>query len=155
VHRDVKPANLLSDVQGNLWVTDFGLARLQADAGLMITGDLLGTLRYMSLEQALAQRGYLDHRTDIYSLGVTLYELITLRPAVDGQDWQEILRKIAQDEPALLRGFNPATPHELETILLEAINKEPGLRYATALELADDLRRFLEDQPIKARRPTP
>ena len=87
------------DVQGNLWITDFGLARLQDDAGLTITGDLLGTLRYMSPEQALAKRGYLDHRTDIYSLGATLYELVTLRPAVDGQDRQEVLRKIAQDEP--------------------------------------------------------
>ena len=84
VHRDIKPANLLLDIQGNLWVTDFGLARLQDDAGLTITGDLLGTLRYMSPEQALAKRGYLDHRTDIYSLGATLYELVTLRPAIEG-----------------------------------------------------------------------
>ncbi|HKI20441.1 MAG TPA: tetratricopeptide repeat protein, partial [Isosphaeraceae bacterium] len=154
VHRDVKPANLLLDVQGNLWVTDFGLARLQDDAGLTITGDLLGTLRYMSPEQALAKRGYLDHRTDIYSLGATLYELVTLRPAVDGQDRQEVLRKIAQDEPAPPRQLNPAIPRELETILLKAMNKEPESRYATAQELADDLRRFLEDKPIKARRPT-
>ena len=99
MHRDIKPANLLLDVQGNLWITDFGLARLQDDAGLTITGDLLGTLRYMSPEQALAKRGYLDHRTDIYSLGATLYELVTLRPAIDGKDRQEVLRKIAQDEP--------------------------------------------------------
>ena len=77
VHRDIKPANLILDVEGNLWITDFGLARLQDDAGLTITGDLLGTLRYMSPEQALAKRGYLDHRTDIYSLGATLYELLT------------------------------------------------------------------------------
>ena len=154
VHRDIKPANLLLDVQGNLWVTDFGLARLQDDAGLTITGDLLGTLRYMSPEQALAKRGYLDHRTDIYSLGATLYELVTLRPAIDGQDRQEILRKIAQDEPTPPRRLNPAIPRELETILLKAMNKEPGSRYATAQELADDLRRFLEDKPIKARRPT-
>ncbi len=140
VHRDIKPANLLLDVQGNLWITDFGLARLQDDAGLTITGDLLGTLRYMSPEQALAKRGYLDHRTDIYSLGATLYELLTLRPAIDGQDRQEVLRKIAQDEPTPPRRLNPAIPRELETILLKAMSKEPGSRYATAQELADDLR---------------
>ena len=154
VHRDIKPANLLLDVQGNLWVTDFGLARLQDDAGLTITGDLLGTLRYMSPEQALAKRGYLDHRTDIYSLGATLYELVTLRPAIDGQDRQEVLRKIAQDEPTPPRRLNPAIPRELETILLKAMNKEPESRYATAQELADDLRRYLDDKPIKAKPPT-
>ena len=80
VHRDVKPANLMLDVRGNLWVTDFGLARTGNDADLTMTGDLLGTLRYMSPEQALAQRVTLDHRTDVYSLGVTLYELLTAAP---------------------------------------------------------------------------
>ncbi len=154
VHRDIKPANLLLDIQGNLWVTDFGLARLQDDAGLTITGDLLGTLRYMSPEQALAKRGYLDHRTDIYSLGATLYEFVALRPAVDGQDRQELLRKIAQDEPALPRRINPAIPRELETILLKAMSKEPESRYSTAQELADDLGRYLDEKPIKARPPT-
>ncbi len=99
IHRDIKPANLLIDEVGKLWITDFGLARFQEDTGLTMTGDMLGTLRYMSPEQALAKRGYLDHRTDIYSLGVTLYELLTLRPAIDGQDRQEVLRKIAQEEP--------------------------------------------------------
>jgi WD40 repeat protein len=154
VHRDIKPANLLLDVRGNLWITDFGLARLQDDAGLTISGDLLGTLRYMSPEQALAKRGYLDHRTDIYSLGATLYELLTLRPAVDGQNRQEVLRKIADEEPASIRRFNPGIPGELETILLKAMSKEPQSRYDTAQELADDLRHFLEHRPIKARRPT-
>ena len=119
-----------------------------------MTGDLLGTLRYMSPEQALARRGYLDHRTDIYSLGATLYELLTLRPAIEGQDRQEILRKIAQDEPAPPRKVNPAIPRELETIVLKAMSKEPESRYATAQELADDLQRFLEDEPIRAKRPT-
>ncbi len=154
VHRDIKPANLLLDVGGSLWITDFGLARLQDDAGLTITGDLLGTLRYMSPEQALAKRGYLDHRTDIYALGATLYELVTLRPAVDGQDRQEVLRKIAQDDPASPRKLNPAVPIELETILLKAMSKEPASRYGTAQELAEDLRRFLDDKPTRARRPT-
>ena len=153
VHRDIKPANLLLDAQGNLWVTDFGLARLRDDTGLTITGDLVGTLRYMSPEQALAKRMVIDHRTDIYSLGATLYELVTLRPAIDGQDRQEVLRKIAQDEPTPPRRLNPAIPRELETILLKAMNKEPESRYATAQELADDLERFLEDKPIEAKRP--
>src|SRR5262249_47579048 len=84
VHRDLKPANLLLDTGGNAWVTDFGLARLGEGPGLTISGDLLGTLRYMSPEQALAKHGLVDHRTDVYSLGATLYELLTLRPAVDG-----------------------------------------------------------------------
>ena len=154
IHRDIKPANLLIDEVGKLWITDFGLARFQEDTGLTMTGDMLGTLRYMSPEQALAKRGYLDHRTDIYSLGVTLYELLTLRPAIDGQDRQEVLRKIAQEEPTPPRRVNPSIPRELETILLKAMNREPESRYATAQELADDLKRFLEDKPIQAKRPT-
>jgi serine/threonine protein kinase len=153
IHRDIKPANLLLDAFGRLWVTDFGLARLRDDNGLTMSGDLLGTLRYMSPEQALARRGYLDHRTDIYSLGATLYELLTLRPAIDGQDQQEVLRKIAQEEPAPPRKVNPAVPRELETILLKAMAKSAEERYATAQELADDLRRFLDDRPLVAKRP--
>ena len=99
VHRDIKPANLLLDVRGNLWITDFGLAHVHGDTQLTMTGDVVGTLRYMSPEQALAQRGMLDQRTDIYSLGVTLYELLTLEPAFDGRDRQESLRQIAFEEP--------------------------------------------------------
>ncbi len=154
VHRDIKPANLLLDIRGNLWITDFGLARLQDEAGLTMTGDILGTLRYMSPEQALAHRGLVDHRTDIYALGVTLYELLTLRPAVAGTDRQELLRRIAQEEPIAPRRIEPGIPRELETILLKAMAKEPANRYATARDLADDLRRFLADRPIRARRPT-
>jgi serine/threonine protein kinase/Flp pilus assembly protein TadD len=154
IHRDIKPANLLVDDEGNLWITDFGLARLQGDAGLTGTGDLLGTLRYMSPEQALGKRMLVDHRTDIYSLGATLYELLTLERAVPGSDRQEVLRRIERDEPRRPRRLNPAIPPELETILLKAIAKDPDQRYATAHELADDLRRFLEDKPIQARRPT-
>ncbi len=140
IHRDIKPANLLLDTQGRLWITDFGLARLQDDAGLTMTGDLLGTLRYMSPEQALAKRGYLDHRTDIYSLGATLYELLTLHPAITGQDRQEILRKITYDDPTTPHQINTTIPRKLETILLKSMSKEPESRYATAQELADDLR---------------
>jgi serine/threonine protein kinase len=154
LHRDIKPANLLVDVRGNLWITDFGLARMQADAGLTMTGDVVGTLRYMSPEQALARRAVVDHRSDIYSLGVTLYELLALRPAFDGQDRAEILRQITLEEPRSPRRFNPSVPVDLETIVLKAMAKEPVERYATARELADDFRRFLELKPIKARRPS-
>ncbi len=143
-----------STSQGQFWVTDFGLAQVQGKPGLTLTGDVLGTLRYMSPEQALGRRVVIDGRTDIYSLGVTLYELLTLRPAVDGRDRQEILRQIAEEEPAPPRRLNPAVPRDLETILLKAMAKEPSGRYATAKELADDLRRFLEHKPIKARRPS-
>src|SRR6516225_8210030 len=117
-----------------------------------MTGDLLGTLRYMSPEQALAKRVPVDHRTDVYSLGVTLYELLTLRPAFDGKDRAEILRKLESDEPTPLRKLNASVPQDLETIIHKALAKEPSDRFATAKDLADDLRDFLEDRPIRARR---
>jgi serine/threonine protein kinase len=154
VHRDVKPANLMIDGRGKLWVTDFGLARFGADTGLTMTGDLVGTLRYMSPEQALARHGLVDHRTDVYALGATLYELLTLRPAFDGKDRAEVLRQIAFDEPRPPRQVERAIPADLETVVLKALVKEPAERYATAQELADDLRRWLGDQPIRARRPS-
>ncbi|HZU39166.1 MAG TPA: serine/threonine-protein kinase [Gemmataceae bacterium] len=155
VHRDVKPANLLLDGRGNLWITDFGLAQVQSDTRLTRTGDLLGTLRYMSPEQALAKRVPIDHHTDIYSLGATLYELLTLQPLYSGQDRQELLRQIAFDEPKPLRKWDRAIPAELETIVLKALEKVPSERYATAQALADDLRRFHMHEPIRARRATP
>jgi serine/threonine protein kinase len=155
VHRDIKPANLLVDVRDNVWITDFGLARFHSDAGLTLSGDLLGTLRYMSPEQALAKHGLVDHRTDIYSLGATLYELLTLQSACPGEDRPEVLRQIERDDPRPLRSLNPAVPVDLETIVLKALAKDLDARYGTAQELADDLRRFLEDKPIQAKRPTP
>jgi tetratricopeptide (TPR) repeat protein len=154
VHRDVKPANLLVDARGHLWVTDFGLARLQGETGLTVSGDLLGTLRYMSPEQALGRPSGVDQRTDVYALGATLYELLALRPVFEGRDRQELLRRIAAEEPRPPRRLNPAIPAELEVIVLKALEKDAASRYATAQELADDLRRFLEDQPIRARRPS-
>jgi tetratricopeptide (TPR) repeat protein len=154
VHRDIKPGNLLVDGRGELWVTDFGLAQVQGDAKLTLTGDLVGTLRYMSPEQALAQRVLVDHRSDVYSLGVTLYELLTLEPAFAGNDRQELLRQIAFEEPAPPRRLNKAIPGELETIVLKAMEKNPADRYGTGQELADDLERFLKDEPIRARRPS-
>jgi WD40 repeat protein/serine/threonine protein kinase len=166
IHRDIKPANLIieslapsgdrgrSEAVARLWVTDFGLAHCQGGADLTITGDLVGTLRYMSPEQAMGGREPLDQRTDIYSLGVTLYELMTLEPAFPSRDRQELLRQIAFQEPPRPRRINPAVPRELETIVLKAIAKNSAERYATAQELADDLRRFLDDKPIRAKRAT-
>ena len=154
LHRDIKPANLLLDAEGRLWVTDFGLAQIQGNHGLTLSGDILGTLRYMSPEQALARRVVIDGRTDVYSLGVTLYELLTLQPAFDGKDRAEILRKIASDEPTPLRKLNASVPQDLETIIHKALAKEPSERYASAKELADDLRNYLEARPIRARRPS-
>jgi tetratricopeptide (TPR) repeat protein len=154
VHRDVKPANLMVDGSGRLWVTDFGLAQVQSDTRLTLTGDLVGTLRYMSPEQALAKRVVIDHRSDIYSLGATLYELLTLQPPVTGEDRQELLRQIAFEEPPAPRRLAKGVPAELETIVLKAMEKNPHERYATAQELANDLRRWLEDKPIQARRPS-
>jgi eukaryotic-like serine/threonine-protein kinase len=162
VHRDIKPANLLVETSTprakhgalHLWVTDFGLARLQSDHGLTLTGDILGTLRYMSPEQALARHALVDHRTDIYSLGATLYELLTLHPVLKGVDRQDLIRQIIHEEPRLPRSINRDIPMELETIVLKALAKEPQERYASAQELQDDLQRFLEDRPILARRPT-
>jgi serine/threonine protein kinase/Tfp pilus assembly protein PilF len=155
VHRDIKPGNLLLDGRGNLWVTDFGLAQMQqGEGGLTMTGDLVGTLRYMSPEQALAKRVVLDHRTDIYSLGVTLYELLTLQPPFRGTDRQELLGQIAFVEPVRPRRLDKAIPPELEIIVLKAMEKRQQDRYATAQELAEDLERWLRNEPIHARRPT-
>jgi serine/threonine protein kinase/predicted Zn-dependent protease len=155
IHRDIKPGNLMLDYAGHLWVTDFGLARLVSEVGPTVTGDFVGTLRYMSPEQARAHRGLLDQRTDIYSLGATLYELATLKPALASVDRAEAFRQIAYEEPTLPRRLDRTIPIDLETILLKAMTKEPAGRYQTAQELADDLNRFLEDQPVGARRPGP
>ena len=154
LHRDIKPANLLLDDDGKLWITDFGLARIEQDAGMTMTGDLLGTLRYMSPEQALAKRVIVDHRSDIYSLGVTLYELLALRPAYPATDRQELLRQIAFEEPVPIRKLGRDIPTELDTIIGKAITKNPEERYQSANALANDLRAFLEDRPIKAKPPT-
>jgi eukaryotic-like serine/threonine-protein kinase len=153
LHRDIKPANLLVDDTGKLWITDFGLARIEQDAGMTMTGDVLGTLRYMSPEQALAKRVVVDHRSDIYSLGVTLYELLTLQPAFTGDDRQELLRQIAYEDPRPLRQINARISPDLETIVLKAMDKDREDRYQTAQQFAADLLAFLEDQPIQARAP--
>ncbi len=150
IHRDVKPSNLLIDAKGNIWVTDFGLARRLADPGLTHHDSLLGTPRYMSPEQA--RTGSIDGRTDVYSLGATLYELLTLRPPFDGRTAAELIDQIGQLDPLPLSAIDPRVPRDLETIVLKALAKRPGDRYPTALELAADLTRFLKREPVKARR---
>jgi serine/threonine protein kinase/tetratricopeptide (TPR) repeat protein len=154
VHRDIKPSNLLVDADGKLWITDFGLARCQRDLTLTRTGDVIGTEQYMSPEQALGKAALVDHRTDIYSLGATLYELVTLRPAFSAPDGTTLRRRIDQQEPARPRSLDPRIPVDLETVVLKAMARDREERYLTAQELADDLRRVLEGRPTVARPPT-
>ena len=155
IHRDIKPSNLLIDDRGHLWVTDFGLARvLQENPDVTATGDLVGTLRYMSPEQARGDKGVIDPRVDIYALGATLYELLTLQPAFNASDRQQLLRQILHDEPVPPRRLRPSLPRDLETIVLKAMDKEPSARYGSARAMAEDLRRFLDDRPVRARRPS-
>jgi serine/threonine protein kinase/WD40 repeat protein len=148
LHRDIKPSNLLLDLRGTVWVTDFGLAKEGGD-DLTKTGDVVGTLRYLAPERF---NGISESRSDIYSLGLTLYEMLTLRPAFDEQDRGRLIRCITHYEPAKPRRFDRRIPRDLETIVLKAMAKEPKKRYATADELVEDLRRFLADRPILARR---
>jgi serine/threonine protein kinase/tetratricopeptide (TPR) repeat protein len=154
IHRDIKPANLLIESRGHVWVTDFGLAIIQGGNELTISGDMLGTLRYMSPEQAAGRRGIVDHRSDIYSLGVTLYELMTLHDPYPARDREELLHRILHEDPRAPRKLCKDLPVELETILIKALAKNPSERYATAQDFADDLRRFMDDRPVLARRPT-
>ena len=139
---------------GHLWITDFGLARIRGGLDLTQTGEALGTPRYMSPEQALGRRTPLDGRTDVYSLGATLYEILTLATPFPGDDRLDVLRRITEEEPISPRKIDPRIPVELETIVLKAMAKLPADRYATAADLAEDLGRFLDDRPIRARRPS-
>jgi serine/threonine protein kinase/WD40 repeat protein len=153
IHRDVKPSNLLIDAQGTIWVTDFGLARRLADPGLTHHDSLLGTPRYMSPEQA--RTGRIDGRTDVYSLGATLYELLTLRPPFDGGSASELLDQIGNKEPIPPRAIDWRIPRDLETVILKALAKRPADRYPSATTLAEDLARFLNREPVRARRISP
>ncbi len=152
LHRDIKPSNLLLDHDGNVWITDFGLARAQPEGGLTITGELIGTIRYMSPEQASGNPALVDRRSDVYSLGAVLYELITLSPVLRSSDRQALLRELDTSDPTLPSRLDSHVPRDLETIVLKALAKNPHERYLTAQEMADDLKRFVEQRPIVARR---
>jgi eukaryotic-like serine/threonine-protein kinase len=149
VHRDIKPSNLLLDTHGTVWVTDFGLAKAEGAEDLTAPGDVVGTLRYMPPERF---HGIADARGDVYSLGLTLYELATLRPAHEASDRVALLDRVRHLEPPRPRKLAPAIPRDLETLILKAGAKDPAHRYASAAALADDLRRFLDDKPVQARR---
>ena len=153
VHRDIKPSNLLLDDGGQLWVTDFGLAHIQSDVELTQTGNVIGTLRYMSPEQA-AGSTVVDQRADVYSLGITLYELLTLQPAFAGENRASLAEQIANHDPVSARRLNPSISIDLETILLKSTAKLREDRYCTAAELQNDLQRYLDGRPTLARRPT-
>jgi serine/threonine protein kinase len=149
VHRDIKPSNLLLDTCGTVWVTDFGLAKADDEQHLTHTGDVLGTLRYMPPE---AFAGRTDARSDMYALGLTLYELLAFRPAFGETDRPRLIHQVTTAEPPRLGKLNPQVPRDLVTIVHKAIDREPEQRYAAAGELAADLQRFLDDEPIQARR---
>jgi len=152
IHRDIKPANLLLDDQGMVWIADFGLAKADDNHDLTQTGDVLGTLRYISPEQL---EGRASPRSDIYSLGVTLYELLSLQPAFSPCQRGELIHRVLHQFPTPLRQVAPSVPRDLATIVHKAMEKEPAHRYQSAGEMRDDLRRFLAGDPISARRLSP
>jgi serine/threonine protein kinase len=155
IHRDIKPSNLLLSPDGRLHLNDFGLARMLGEPGMTITGEFLGSPSYMSPEQITAGRIRLDHRTDIYSLGVVLYELLAFQPPFVGNSRDQILAQIVQKEPKPPRSLNKKVPVDMETICLKAMEKDPDRRYQQAGELAEDVRRFANRFEIKARRAGP
>jgi serine/threonine protein kinase len=155
VHRDIKPQNLLLGIDGLLHITDFGLARLLDEPSVTLSGEMLGTPAYMSPEQVGAHRNKIDHRTDIYSLGVTFYELLTRHRPFEGASREQIIARICTSEPRWPRKWNPSIPIDLETICLRAMEQDARRRYQSAADLAADLRRYAEDRPILSRRVGP
>jgi WD40 repeat protein/serine/threonine protein kinase len=152
LHRDIKPSNLLVDSHETVWITDFGLAKIEGAGDLTATGDVPGTVRYLAPERL---RGRSDPRSDVYSLGLVLYELLLGRPAFDASDASSLLRQVAESSPPAPRRINPTVPRDLETVVLTCLDHEPARRYQSAQALADDCRRYLEDRPIAARRISP
>jgi eukaryotic-like serine/threonine-protein kinase len=148
LHRDIKPSNLLLDTHGNVWLTDFGLAKTAEADDLTASGDIVGTIRYMAPERF---QGKCDARSDLYGLGLTLYELAALRPAFLEPDRFTLIQRIQHSDPPRLKALAPRVPRDLETIIHKSVAREPSHRYATAADLAEDLRRFLDGRPIRAR----
>ena len=154
LHRDIKPANLLANRNGTILITDFGLARLESGASMTLTGDMVGTLRYMAPEQVQGKQVLVDHRADIYSLGITLYELATTESAFTGETREEIIHRVIAHDPIQPTKIDPTIPKDLETIILKAAAKTPEQRFQSANDMAEDLQRFLQHQPIVAKPPT-
>jgi serine/threonine protein kinase len=150
IHRDVKPNNLLVDTAGKVWLADFGLARRDVDVTATATGAMLGTPRYMSAEQVSGRDDQIDARTDIYSLGATLYEMATGRPPFTSESPLDLLMQIRRDEPIAPRKLDPSIPRTLEIVILKCLDKEAGRRYDSAAALAEDLRAIRDEKPIKA-----
>ncbi len=151
IHRDIKPQNLLVGLESRLHITDFGLARLADAPSLTMSGEVMGTPAYLSPEQVRGDQSAIDHRTDIYSFGVTLYELLTLRRPFEGESREQIMTAIREREPLAPRRIDPHIPRDMQTICLKAMDKDVNRRYATAADLADDLRRFADGRPIRSR----
>jgi eukaryotic-like serine/threonine-protein kinase len=154
IHRDIKPSNLILDKSGKVWVTDFGLARCQNHHSLTVSGDVIGTMRYMSPEQAAGQMARVDHRTDIYSLGATLYEMLTGVSAIAGEDSPSVLSEIANAPTPKSRRLRPELPPAIDVVLHKAMAKNKDDRYSTALEFASDLQAILEQRPTMAKPPS-
>jgi serine/threonine protein kinase len=151
IHRDIKPSNLLLSPAGRLSINDFGLARILEQPGVTLTGEFVGSPMYMSPEQIAAGRAPLDHRTDIYSLGATLYEALTLEPPFHGERRDQVIAQVLHKEPRAPRKLNKKVPIDLETICLKAMDKDPDLRYQSGAAMAEDLRRFVNRFAIAAR----
>ena len=154
IHRDIKPSNLILDAMGKVHVADFGLALIENSSNITLTGDIIGTLRYMSPEQ-LEEASTVDARTDVYSLGATLYELICGQSSVEGEKRADLIRSVVDSEPKDLGRIDHEVPRDLATIVMKCLAKSPPDRYQTAELLVEDLRRFIENRPVLARRSPP